>query len=197
MDLNGQQIFDFLSMYGYWIILPLMILEGPIVTIIASILASLGAFNIFVVLFFSILGDVIGDVILYAAGYFWGISFVKRVGRYIGITEELVLRMERYFKNHGGKTIFAVKSTTGLCWATFTAAGIVRMRFWKFVQYSFLGGIVWSSFLAAMGYFYGYMWKEIGEYIKWAGWIVVVFAVLTFVVINLYKKSKSKDIVNY
>ncbi|MFC1622922.1 DedA family protein [Patescibacteria group bacterium] len=195
MDLSGQQIFEFLSEYGYWIILPLMIIEGPVVTIVAAILASLGTLNVFTVLIFSILGDVIGDVVLYAAGYFWGMSFVRRVGKYIGITEDLVLRMERYFKSHGGKTIFAVKSTTGLCWATFTAAGVVRMRFWKFVQYSVLGGLVWSGFLVAMGYFYGYMWREISEYIKWAGWIIAAFAIATFVIINLYKKGKSKDII--
>ncbi|MFC1645105.1 DedA family protein [Patescibacteria group bacterium] len=195
MDLTGQQIFDFLSNYGYWIILPLMIIEGPVVTIIASILASLGAFNIFAVLIFSILGDVIGDIVLYGAGYFWGMSFVRRVGKYIGITEKLVLKMERYFKSHGGKTILVVKSTTGLCWATFATAGIVRMRFTKFVKYSVLGGIVWSGFLVAMGYFYGYMWKEIGDYIKWAGWLISGLAILSIILINVYKKRKSRGII--
>ena len=41
--------------------------------------------------------------------------------------------MEKYFEKHGGKTIFAVKSTTGFCWATFVAAGIAKMDFKKFV----------------------------------------------------------------
>ena len=105
----------------------------------------------------------IGDVILYGLGYKYGMGFVQDVGKYIGITENLVIRMEKYFEQHGGKTIFAVKSTTGLCWATFTAAGIVKMDFKKFVKYSFLGGVVWSGFLVAMGYFYGYLWREIKQ----------------------------------
>ncbi len=196
MEQTGQQIFDFLSQYGYWIMLPLMIIEGPIVTIIAATLAALGAFNVLVVFIFSILGDVIGDVILYGLGYRYGLGFVRRVGKYIGITENLVTRMEKYFTHHGGKTIFAVKSTTGLCWATFTAAGIVRMNFKKFVLYSFLGGIVWSGFLVVVGYFYGYLWREIAVYVKWIGWAVSVVAIVTYATITLYKNRKAKKLLS-
>lgn len=192
MEQTGQQIFQFLSHYGYAIMLPLMIIEGPIVTIIASMLASLGAFNIFVVLILSIIGDMGGDIILYGLGYKFGMGFVRRVGKYMGITESLVLKMEKYFERHGGKTIFAVKSTTGLCWATFTAAGIVKMDFKKFVKYSFLGGIIWSGFLVVMGYFYGYLWREIQVYIKWIGWVIFATAIATFAGINIYKNYQSK-----
>ncbi len=194
MEQTGQNIFQFLSHYGYFIMLPLMILEGPVATIIAATLAALGAFNVFIVLILSIAGDMIGDIILYGLGYKYGLGFVWRVGKYIGITEALVTRMEKYFTRHGGKTIFAVKSTTGLCWATFTAAGIVKMNFKKFVLYSFLGGIVWSGFLVAMGYFYGYLWREIAVYVKWIGWIIFLLAVVSFISINLYKNRKAKKL---
>lgn len=122
-------------------------------------------------------------------------GFVKGFGSKMGITEKVVLKMENYFKKHGGKTIFAVKSTTGLCWATFAAAGIVKMDFKKFVKYSFLGGIVWSGFLVAMGYFYGYLWREIKEYISWAGWIIMGVAAISFIAITLYKKKQSEKFV--
>ena len=192
MELFGQQIFSFLSHHGYWIMLPLMIIEGPAATIIAAMLAKLGAFNVFIVFILSVLGDIIGDVILYGLGYHFGMSFVRHIGKYIGITESLVLRMEKYFERHGVKTIFTVKSTTGLCWATFTAAGIVKMDFKKFLKYSILGGLVWSSFLVAMGYFYGYMWVQIKQSIAWVGWIVGTIAVITFIAIQIYKRSQAK-----
>ena len=194
MEQTGQNIFQFLSHYGYFIMLPLMTLEGPVATLIAATLAALGAFNVFIVLILSIAGDMIGDIILYGLGYKYGMGFVRRVGKHIGITENLVSRMEKYFVKHGGKTIFAVKSTTGLCWATFTAAGIVKMNFKKFVLYSFLGGIVWSSFLVAMGYFYGYLWREIAVYVKWIGWVIAGAALVTFIFITFYKKWQAKKL---
>ncbi|KKQ44935.1 MAG: hypothetical protein US63_C0022G0006 [Candidatus Moranbacteria bacterium GW2011_GWC2_37_8] len=195
MEQSGQYIFDFLHSYGYLIMLPLMIIEGPVATIIAAMLASLGAFNVFVVLALSILGDMLGDVLLYGAGYKWGMGFVHGFGKRMGITEKVVLKMEKYFEKHGGKTIFAVKSTTGLCWATFAAAGIVKMDFKKFVKYSFLGGVVWSGFLVSMGYFYGYLWREIKQYISWVGWIIFAVAIISFVLITLYKKKQSEKFV--
>lgn len=195
MEQTGQHIFEFLRHYGYWAMLPLMIIEGPIATIIAAMLASLGAFAWPMVLFFSILGDILGDVLLYGAGYRWGMGFVHGVGKYMGITEALVLKMEKYFEKHGGKTIFAVKSTTGLCWTTFAAAGIVKMDFKKFLKYSLLGGVVWSGFLVAMGYFYGFLWKEMKQYISWVGWIIFVVAAISFVIITLYKKKQSEKFV--
>jgi membrane-associated protein len=194
MEQTGHNIFLFLQHYGYWVMLPLMIIEGPVVTLISAMLASLGAFNVFLVLVFSILGDIFGDIILYGLGYKFGMGFVRNIGKYFGITEKLVLRMEKYFEHHGGKTIFAVKSTTGLCWATFTAAGIVKMDFKKFLKNSFYGGIVWSSFLVAMGYFYGYLWREIRDYIKWIGWIVAIVAIVTFVAITIYKNKQAKKL---
>lgn len=194
MEQAGQQIFQFLHHYGYAIMLPLMILEGPVVTLLAAMMASLGAFNVWIVFLLSIAGDMIGDVLLYAAGYKYGIGFVRGFGRYMGITENLVNRMKKYFVRHGGKTIFAVKSTTGLCWATFVTAGIVKMDFKKFIKNSIYGGIVWSGFLVFMGYFYGYLWREIRDYIKYIGWIIFIVAIITFIVINIYKSRQAKKI---
>ena len=192
MNQLGQNIFQFLHHYGYWMMLPLMIIEGPIVTVLAAMLASLGAFNVFLVLLFSILGDVIGDVALYGLGYRFGMGFVRHVGKYLGITEKLVLQMGEYFKKYGGKTIFAVKSTTGLCWATFTAAGIAKMDFKKFLKNSVYGGIVWSGFLVAMGYFYGYLWRDIKQYIQWIGWLIFAVAAVSIAGITLYKNRQAK-----
>ena len=194
MEQTGQHIFEFLRHYGYWAMLPLMTIEGPVVTLVSAMLASLGAFFWPWVLILSILGDIIGDVILYFIGYKYGMHFVRKIGKHIGITESLVLKMEKYFQRHGGKTIFAVKSTTGLCWAAFTAAGIVKMDFKKFLKYSFLGGIVWSGSLVAMGYFYGYLWKSIKEYIDWIGWVITIVAIVSFAIITLYKKFQAKKL---
>jgi membrane protein DedA with SNARE-associated domain len=196
VEQTGQYIFEFLRSYGYWIMLPLVVIEGPAATLIAAVLASLGAFNVFIVLILSIIGDMVGDVILYGLGYKYGLGFVRGFGRYMGITEELVLRMEKYFQRHGGKTIFAVKATTGLCWATFVAAGVVRMNFRKFMKYSFFGGIVWSGFLVFMGYFYGYLWRQIRDNIEWIGWVIGIIAVASFIILQMYKTGRAKKILS-
>jgi membrane protein DedA with SNARE-associated domain len=192
--MDGQIIIQFLSDYGYWIALPLMTIEGPIVTLIAAFMASMGVFNIYIIFLLSMLGDVLGDIIFYWLGRKGGMHFVRHIGKYIGITEKLVVKMEKFFARHGGKTIFAVKSTTGLCWATFIAAGIVKMPFRKFVGYSVLGGLVWSGFLVIVGYFFGYLYEQIVEYINYAGLIIGSLAVAFIVSVGIYKKHETKDL---
>lgn len=192
--MTGQEIFDLISNNGYWILFPMMIIEGPVATIIAALLAALGAFNVFVVLGLSILGDMIGDVILYYFGYRWGMAFVDKIGKYMGITAWLVEKLKKYYVNHSGKIVFVAKSTTGMAWAAMVVSGIVKMNFKKFLRYSFLGGVVWSTFLVSMGYFYGYLWREISQYIKWIGWVIGGLLVISFILLNLYKKYRSKKV---
>ena len=57
-----------------------------------------------------------------------------------------------------------------------------------------LGGIVWSSFLVAMGYFYGYLWREIKQYIEWVGWIIFAVAIISIITITIYKNTQAKKL---
>lgn len=173
-----------------------MIIEGPVATLVAALFASLGAFNVFVVLLLSIIGDIIGDAFFYFLGRKHGTNFVKRFGRYTGITQQRFEKLNEYFQIHGGKTVFAAKSTVGLSWVAFMFAGATKMRMKKFLQYSFLGGLIWSGFLVIMGYFYGYVWRETSEYIEWVGWIVSAIAIISFAVILLYKRRKTRKLFN-
>lgn len=169
-----------------------MIVEGPIATLLAAFAASLGFFNVYLVLILSMLGDIVGDIILYGLGYFGGAKTLEKAERILKIKPALVLKMENLFNNHGKKTIFAVKSTTGLCWITFIAAGAVRMNFKEFLLGSFFGGIIWSGFLVIMGYFFGYAFERINEYIKYAGLIIFVVVAIFYVTVTIYKKRRSR-----
>jgi membrane protein DedA with SNARE-associated domain len=194
LNISDPAILSHIKTIGYPLMLIFMIVEGPIITILAAFAASLGFFNVFLVLILSIIGDIIGDVILYIIGYFGGNKALKKAEQILKIKPAIVERMEQLFRIHGKKTIFAVKSTTGLCWITFIVAGTMQMKFKDFITASFLGGIAWSGFLVIMGYFFGYAFKEIGDYIKYAGMIIFFSAVIFYIIITLYKRHQSKNI---
>jgi membrane protein DedA with SNARE-associated domain len=194
LNISNPEILGHIKTIGYPLMLIVMIVEGPIATILAAFAASLGFFNIFIVLILSILGDILGDVILYAIGYFGGNKALAKAEKILKIKPAIVAKLERLFQTHGKKTIFAVKSTTGLCWITFIAAGTLQMKFKDFLTASFLGGIIWSGFLVIMGYFFGYAFEEIGNYIKYAGVIIFFSAVVFYSIIILYKKHQSGQV---
>ena len=190
----SQELIHILSFWGYPIMLLLMTLEGPIATIIAAFLASMGYFNIFVVFGLSVAGDVIGDVILYCIGYFGGQKILPKVEKFLKISQSTVEKLKQKFHENSGRIIFYVKSTTGLSYITFITAGTLKMRISKFVTFSILGGLVWSSFLVIVGYFFGYAADKISEYIKYAGLIIFAAAVIFFVGLTRYKRRQAKEI---
>ncbi|MFA5925433.1 MAG: DedA family protein [Parcubacteria group bacterium] len=191
---TSQEFIRLLPYWGYPAMLIFMIIEGPIVTIIAAFLASMGYFNIFAVFGLSVLGDVVGDIILYTIGYFGGQRIIGKAQRFLKIKDSVVDKLKQKFHENSGRIIFYVKSTTGLSYITFITAGSLRMKLSKFVTFSILGGLVWSSFLVIIGYFFGYAADKISEYIKYAGVAVFAGAVIFFIGLTLYKKRQSGEI---
>ncbi len=189
-DFSVEGLSQTLPGWGYPIMLLLMILEGPVITMIAAFLASLGIFNWVVVFALSMAGDIMGDVILYLLGYFGGHPIVNRVQKILNIKRGMVEKLEERFEKNGAKIIFYVKSTTGLSWITFILAGTVRMPFRKFVLFSFFGGIIWSGLLVGLGYFFGYAAEQIEQYIKFAGWAIFASAMIVLIYITIIKKKR-------
>ena len=142
INLSDPQTLLYIKTIGYPTMFALMIIEGPIITILGAFLASLGFFNVYIILTLSILGDIVGDIILYSIGYYGGAKFLEKAQKFLKIKDSTIEKIKKYFERHGKKTIFSVKSTTGLCWIAFITAGSVRMNFKDFLIASFLGGIV-------------------------------------------------------
>ncbi|MDI6778171.1 MAG: DedA family protein [Patescibacteria group bacterium] len=189
-----QEFMRFLPYWGYPTMFVLMILEGPIVTIISAFLASMGFFNVFIVFILSVAGDVIGDIILYFIGYFGGPAITKKAQKFLKVKDSVVEKLKAKFHENSAKIVFYVKSTTGLSYITFITAGSLRMKLSKFVTFSILGGLVWSSLLVVIGYFFGYAAERISDYIKYAGVIIFAGAVIFFIGLTLYKKRQAKEI---
>lgn len=189
-----QELVRILSLWGYPAMLVFMILEGPIVTMIAAFLASLGYFNVFAVFGLSVAGDVIGDFILYGIGYFGGQKILPKVEKFLKISSSTVEKLKQKFHKNSGRIIFYVKSTTGLSYITFITAGTLKMHISKFVLFSILGGLVWSTFLVSIGYFFGYAAERISEYIKYAGIIIFSAVILFFAGLTLYKRRQAREI---
>mgnify|MGYP001589607689 FL=1 len=57
-----DSILPLIQNYGYWILFPLALFEGPITAFIAGTFVALGYFNFFLAFRFVILGELIPDV---------------------------------------------------------------------------------------------------------------------------------------
>lgn len=176
------QIFYWLQIYKYFVLFPFTVFEGPIITIIAGYLASLGFLNIFIVYGVVILGDTAGDIMYYAAGKWGRLNFCQRWGHYFGATVEKVEVLEKYFERHAGKTLFWGKFGYGIVCALLFTAGVANVPFNRFLGYTFLATILKCAILLLIGFNFGYAYVKIQAYLDYTSYATIIFAVLLLLV---------------
>ncbi len=187
-----EQIILLLTTYKYLLLFPVVVFEGPIITVIAGFLSSLGYLNIFIAYGVVVVGDIAGDIMYYALGYYGRERFVNRWGRFFGITSERVERLEKYFEKHTGKTLILVKLSQGIGAVVLVAAGIAKVPFRKFVWYNFIPTLPKSLILILIGYYSGESYVKISSYLDYAAIGTVIVAVIFIVIYFIMRKLSKK-----
>lgn len=184
----GQTLYLLLT-YKYAILLPLAVVEGPIITVIAGFLVTLGYMDIFLVYLIALAGDFTGDTILYGAGR-WGKNLIHRYGHYIGASKEKLKQAKKYFAEKRTKAIVMSKLFHGVGSAGLVAAGVLAVPYRRYIRTCMLVALAQSAVFLFIGIVFGHAYLRIAKYLdlyaSTVGVIVVVLLVLTI----LYKVLK-------
>lgn len=176
MFFSMTAIIALIEQYGYVIILPISIIEGPIITVLTGFLVSLGFFNAFIAFLVLLLGDILGDVVYYALGKWSNKGFVRRWGKYFFLKEDNVERLTDYFKTRGrGAIVFSKVHAAGS--AVLFSAGLGKMHFGAFLWYSFLGSVPKTLVLQAIGMYGGASFDVVNKYINTGAAVTTVIAI--------------------
>ena len=129
----ASPIIVWLLAYRYAIIFPLAIIEGPILMFICGFLLHQGYFSFFPLYFILVAGDFAADLLWYGVGYYGAKPFILKYGRYVNLSLDSVLKIERLFEKHHDKILFISKITMGFGFAlaTLVAAGMAKVPFKK------------------------------------------------------------------
>ncbi len=186
-----NEIITLLETYKYFILFPLAILEGPILTVVAGFLVSLGLMNAFIVLPVVVVGDTVGDMLHYALGRF-GSRFLYAHGHWIGITEEKITSAKTYFEEHHLKSVASSKLVHGIGFVGLIAAGSLKIPYRRFALTALAISFVQGSVLLVVGVFFGYAYAQIEHYFSYGALVlsgVAVAVVLCVGIIKYRKKS--------
>ncbi len=182
--------------YKYEILFPGLVIEGPILTLLAGFLATPAGgsiFNLATLYFVVLFSDVFGDVLYYSVGR-WGrgTKLFKWLLYRMKRTEESFIFVEEYFRDHGGKTLALAKITHGLGWPVMVASGSARMKFGRFFAFCFATSIFKSAGLILLGYFYGRSYELVDDYLSYTSFIItsVVILILVIYIVRSWRKSK-------
>jgi membrane protein DedA with SNARE-associated domain len=142
--------------YRYWILIPLSLLEGPVIAFIAGTLASTGFFNMYFLVPLFFVRDVGLDGIYYAIGYFGGHSaFAQKMLKKIGVTEDHLAQVRVLWAKRPGTTMLIGKLSYGIASAFIVVAGMIKMPLRVFLTYGVLVAILEYGTLLYVGYFVG------------------------------------------
>jgi len=184
-----EEIIQLLILYKYYLLFPLSILEGPIVTVLGGFLVTKGIFNFGVAYIILVLGDIIGDLIYYAIGRWGGKPFIHKWGKFFGLNESTVIKTEDHFKNHSIKTLLFGK-TQLIGSVILAAAGMTKMPLFKFIGVNLLASMIKTLGIMLIGYYFGHAYNSIDKYFGVYGKISLVIIIGVLIYLFLKKKKK-------
>lgn len=192
-------IVDTVGSLGYIGIFIMMFLESSffpfpseVVMVPAGYLAYKGEMNLFLAIFFGILGSLAGALLNYFLAIKFGRSFLVKYGKYFFIKEETIVKMEEFFKSHGHISTFSGRLIPAVRQYISFPAGLARMNLLVFSIYTTLGAGIWVIVLTLLGYFIGDNEALVKEYLRY----IIIGILLTLVALGFwyYKKVKKQKV---
>lgn len=174
-------VINLLLQYRYFLIVPLAVVEGPLIMLAGGFFVRMDVFALVPMFFALLVGDLVGDVLWYAIGYHWGRPFIRRFGKYVSITEDKINSVEHIFHKYHERILFISKITMGFGFAlvTLITAGLMKIPFRKYLMFNVLGGFIWTAALMTAGYYLGELFLKASkglEYVTLGAGIVILLA---------------------
>jgi membrane protein DedA with SNARE-associated domain len=159
-------------------------LPGETALIAASILAAQGHYSIVSVIVVAASAAILGDNAGYWIGRTGGRALLERWGPVKRYAERAIPPGERFFKKHGGKTVFIGRFVAVLRVTAAWLAGITHMSWWRFFLWNASGGIVWATGVSLLAYYFG---KAAADAVQTYGIyaLVAIVAVAAFVFLGM------------
>ena len=169
-------------------------LPGETALIAAAVLASQGHFSIEWVIVVGSLAAILGDNTGYWLGRKLGRGFLQRYDVVRRFSERVLPPAERFFRRHGGKSIFLARWLSGFRIAGAWIAGFAHMPWWRFFLWNALGGIFWAATVSLVSYYAGQAAADaISKYGLIGAGIVVGIGVVVFAGLHLWRRRMVEE----
>ena len=173
--------------------------SGDIVMFAGGFFANDGQISLSMVMLVGFLGANVSDNAVY---------WIGRIGGRPLLTQILKIRLlsllfdagslgkvERYFEEHGRKTVFVGRFGPGLRSMTPLFAGVSRMKYYHFLPFSLAATTTWALLTATVGYVFGQYWNELLAVARSVGYGFVALVAL-LIIFYVYRRRRAKRRVN-
>ncbi len=170
--------------------------SGDVVLFAGGFFANAGRAALSMVVLAAASGALVSDNSVYWIGRRGGRPLINRIlkARIISLLLDArsLGRVERYFDEHGGKTVFVGRFGPGLRSMTPLFAGVSRMKYRRFLPYNLTSVAIWATAYGAIGYAFGEYWDELLGVARSIGYGFVTLVVLA-VALYVYRRRRARS----
>jgi membrane-associated protein len=164
-----------------------VIVPGETIVILGGVYAGLDELSLPFVATVAVVGAILGDNVGYWIGRRFGRGFLERYGGKLFVTPERLGKAERYYAEHGGKTVFLGRFVPFVRSVGFVLAGVAHMQWKRFIAYDVAGALIWGVGHSFLGYVLG------ASYERWQRYATPVGLGLLVILLFLVGASKFRS----
>ena len=169
------------------------IVPEQLILLLAGYLVYLGFANYWLVVAVALCGTFVGDVAMYWFGKRWGRWAIHAVATRYKFISRMFRLGEKIFNRYDAHALIVGRFIAGARVTVLILAGTFEMKWKKFVQYAFIGALIWIAVTVSVGYIIGmsldFALLFNGEKIAFLifGVFAILYAMLYFVKRKLFK----------
>lgn len=168
-----------------------VVIPGEIAVLIAGVIASGGRLQLWEVLVVAIAGAIIGDFIGFEVGRRWGTVLLAKLPERL-VRPEHVDRGREELRKRGAIAVLVGRWIAALRALMPGLAGMSGMRLRTFVIANAIGGAIWASAVASLGYVAGSSYKTVESSLGYASEILIGIVVLVIVAVVVRSQVRKR-----
>ena len=173
--------------HGYWALFFTLLLENAGIPLPGETMLLFAAFlahqhhelSLRLIVLTGIAACTLGDNLGYWSGYHGGRPLLDRYQKFFRVSGRKIRRGEALFDRYGAITVFWARFIFGMRVIAGPLAGVLQMKWRKFVLYNFLGAGLWVSVISTVGFVFGKNWDRLLGILRGANELLLVAAVVT------------------
>jgi len=160
-------------------------IPSEVIMPLAGMRAAEGKFGLTAVVVAGTLGAMVGNILWYMAARAVGLrrfrNLVRRHGRWLTMEWSDVRRVQKLFGRFGSLLVMFGRMLPTVRTVISIPAGLVHMRFVRFLIWSTIGTAGWSAALAIAGYILGQNFERVDEVAGPVSTVIIVAIALLYV----------------
>ncbi len=138
--------------WTYFLLVFLVVLEGPSATLLGAAAASAGIMKPPFVFLAATIGNLTADSLWYSVGYLGKVEWFAHLQRF-GIRQHLIERLKRSMIKHSIQILLIAKFTLSFMIPTLVTAGLLRIPWRRWFPVLILADTLWTGLLVSIGYY--------------------------------------------